>query len=102
MSGLEQAAGGRIPGRGRTFPREWGDPPANASTEEIAGWASAQIAWGRALRESGVTVRWLRPTTPIDVRAQLSRHRLAAPPAMAARLRLMEIKAKARPWMVDS
>jgi hypothetical protein len=97
--GIEQAAGGRIPGRRSTFPREWGNPPADAGEAEIAGWALAAIAEGRARRAVGERVPWLRCTTPIEARAELARHRFATPPAMAARLRLMEIKAKARPWM---
>lgn len=41
--------------------------------------------------------------TPIEARAQLARHRLATPPRIVARRRLLELQAKARPlWMPDS
>ena len=99
--GTEQAAGERLPGRRSTFPREWtewnGPPPEDEN--ERAGWALAAIAEGRARRAAGERVPWLRWTTPIEARAQLARHRLAPPPAIAARLRLLELRAKARPWI---
>jgi hypothetical protein len=102
--GTEQAAGERLPGRRSTFPRQWtewnGPPPEDA--HQRAGWALAAIAEGRARRAAGERVAWLRSTTPIEARSQLARHRLATPPTIAARLRLLELHAKACPWLVDA
>ena len=75
-------------------------PPEDEN--ERAGWALAAIAEGRARRAAGHRVPWLRGTTAIEARAQLARLRLATPPMIAARLRLLELHAKVPPWMVDS
>jgi hypothetical protein len=100
MSDFEHAAGARVPSRRRTFPVDWGDPPADATTEQIAGWIKGQISYGRALRASGVAVSWLARTDGREAGAQLER--LEAPRMIAARQRLLQLHAKARPpWMVD-
>jgi hypothetical protein len=93
--------------RSSPYPEQWtkwlGPPPQDEN--ERAGWALAAITEGRARRAAGERVPWLRRTTPTEARAQLARHleRDAMPPAMAARLRLLQLHAKARPsWMVDA
>ena len=93
MSRIEHATGARVPTRRRDFPVEWGDPPAHATTEEIAGWALGQIKWGRALRASGHEVRWLAKTSGHEARAQLEPGR-DVPPAIAARLRTLQLAAR--------
>jgi hypothetical protein len=84
------------------YPRQWvewlGPPPQDEN--ERAGWALAAITEGRARRAAGERVPWLRRTTPTEARAQLARHRDAMPPAIAARLRLLQLHAKhLPPWI---
>jgi hypothetical protein len=91
--------------RASPYPQQWtqwnGPPPQDEN--ERAGWALAAITEGRARRAAGERIRWLHRTTPTEARAQLARERHATPPAIAARLRLLQLRAKARPsWMVDA